>query len=136
MLDRQPEEKKPSYIVAAAADRLLGIVTFVLALIMLLYGVYVLYDTAYLNRKAFVSQDLLQYKPDVEATDELLGFSDILDLNPNTVGWLNVFDTNIDYPLMQGILFVTTFIMLIAVIVSDLICILIDPKVRRGDSLA
>ena len=42
----------------------------------------------------------------------------------------------LDYPLMQGILFVTTFIMLIAVIVSDLICILIDPKVRRGDSLA
>ena len=38
----------------------------------------------------------------------------------------------LDYPLMQGILFVSTLIMVISVVVSDLICILIDPKVRYG----
>ncbi len=38
----------------------------------------------------------------------------------------------LDYPLMQGILFVTTLIMVLSVIISDLICILIDPKVRLG----
>lgn len=36
----------------------------------------------------------------------------------------------LDYPLMQGILFVTTLIMVISIVVTDLICILIDPKVR------
>lgn len=39
---------------------------------------------------------------------------------------------SLDYPLMQGILFVTTSIMVIAVIVTDVLCILIDPKLRRG----
>ena len=42
----------------------------------------------------------------------------------------------LDYPLMQGILFVTTLIMVISIIVSDLLCILIDPKVRLGEEIA
>mgnify|MGYP004566560401 FL=1 len=36
----------------------------------------------------------------------------------------------LDYPLMQGILFVTTAIMTVSIILCDLICILIDPRVR------
>ena len=42
----------------------------------------------------------------------------------------------LDYPLMQGILFITTGIMVISIVVTDLLCILIDPKVRWGDALA
>ena len=42
----------------------------------------------------------------------------------------------LDYPLMQGILFVTTGIMVISIVVTDLLCILIDPKVRWGEELA
>lgn len=41
----------------------------------------------------------------------------------------------LDYPLMQGILFVTAAIMAVSVIVSDVICIFLDPKVRKGGSL-
>lgn len=36
----------------------------------------------------------------------------------------------LDYPLMQGILFVTTAIMTASIVLTDLICLLIDPKVR------
>lgn len=39
---------------------------------------------------------------------------------------------SLDYPLMQGILFVTTAIMLLAIVLSDVLCILIDPRVRMG----
>jgi len=42
----------------------------------------------------------------------------------------------LDYPLMQGILFVTTLIMVISIIATDLLCIAIDPKVRLGESHA
>ena len=38
----------------------------------------------------------------------------------------------LDYPLMQGILFVTTAIMTSSIVATDLVCILIDPKVRLG----
>lgn len=37
----------------------------------------------------------------------------------------------LDYPLMQGILFITTTSMIIMVILSDLICIILDPKIRK-----
>lgn len=40
----------------------------------------------------------------------------------------------LDYPLMQGILFVTTLIMVISIVATDIVCILIDPKVRLGGS--
>lgn len=39
---------------------------------------------------------------------------------------------SLDYPMLQGILFVTTAIMTCSIIVTDIICILIDPKVRMG----
>ena len=37
----------------------------------------------------------------------------------------------LDYPLMQGILFVTTGIMALSILVTDLLCAAIDPRVRR-----
>ncbi len=39
---------------------------------------------------------------------------------------------SLDYPLMQGILFVTTLMMVIAIVVTDALCIFIDPKLRCG----
>ena len=36
----------------------------------------------------------------------------------------------LDYPLMQGILFVSTAIMVAAVIVTDVLCIIVDPRQR------
>ena len=39
----------------------------------------------------------------------------------------------LDYPLMQGILFITTLSIIICVVLSDIICILIDPRVKRGN---
>lgn len=49
-------------------------------------------------------------------------------------GLLNEAVYTLDYPLMQGILFVTTFIMVVSIIVTDIICIFIDPKVRWGET--
>ncbi len=40
----------------------------------------------------------------------------------------------LDYPLMQGTLFVVTLTAVIAVIAADIICILIDPKLRKRES--
>ena len=37
-------------------------------------------------------------------------------------------------PLMQGMLFVTTLTMVVSIVVSDIVCILIDPRVRWGET--
>ena len=42
----------------------------------------------------------------------------------------------LDYPLMQGILFVTTAIMTLSIILTDLVCLLIDPHILRGNDHA
>ena len=42
---------------------------------------------------------------------------------------------SLDYPLMQGILFVTTGIMTVSIVVTDLICMLMNPKVRLGGAV-
>lgn len=55
----------------------------------------------------------------------------------NGVGTLltNAVNT-LDYPLVQGILFVTTTIMIICLVLSDLACMAISPKARRkGESV-
>ena len=41
----------------------------------------------------------------------------------------------LDYPLMQGILFVTTCIMVLSILISDFFCLLIDPKRRTEGSV-
>ncbi|HAG04811.1 MAG TPA: SrtB family sortase [Lachnospiraceae bacterium] len=84
----------------AICDKLLGLFTTFIAAVILLFSGYVLYDNFYKSTAAFSSFDLQQYKPTLKETK--LGFSDILALNPDTVAWLTIDGTNIDYPILQG----------------------------------
>ncbi len=89
---------------AKAANSLLMIFVALAAAIMLVSGLYVLNDIFYTNRTAFISYDLLQYRPQLqeEGKNEQYTFSDIKEINPDTVGWIELFDTNINYPVVQG----------------------------------
>ncbi len=84
------------------------IVFGVAALIMTAYSSYALYDTFYINRQALSSTDLQQYRPNVEieniGDDEvpLSSGDDLSDVIEDYVGWVTVYDTNIDYPVVQG----------------------------------
>ena len=40
----------------------------------------------------------------------------------------------LDYPLMQGVLFTTALIMVAAIILTDIVCILLDPRTLAGGS--
>ena len=94
---------KPSYRIADRIDYYLMIVVRYAAIIILLFNVYILFDTFYISKNAFASYDLLQYKPvSANAESELNGFADIIRINSDVVGWLTVYDTNIDYPVLQG----------------------------------
>lgn len=73
----------------------------VAALILLFTSGYMLYDNFYKGQHAFISHDLLQYKPDVNQSPAV-SFQMIREINPDTVAWLTVYGTNIDYPVVQG----------------------------------
>jgi len=89
---------------AKAANKLLMVFVIAFSLILFVYSVYVLYDVLYTGQNAFISYDLLQYRPDVNSKnqDGKPDFEELLKLNPDTVGWLEIYDTNICYPIVQG----------------------------------
>lgn len=83
-----------------------GVFRFIVILVastLMIYGVYVIADTLNTERNAFVSDELLKYKP-ADGADGKTGYSleELKELNPDVVGWLDIYDTNIDYPLVQG----------------------------------
>jgi len=67
----------------------------ILFLLMLFFGGYAVYDTIYIYYNAS-NVGILAYKP----TDDP---STLVDINEDCIGWITIDDTNIDYPLMQGI---------------------------------
>lgn len=84
-----------------AADLLLGAGTAVLAVILLIYSAYMLFDSVYAAQNAFSSRELQVYKPDADI-DPKLTFEMIREVNPDTTAWITIYDTNIDYPVLQG----------------------------------
>ena len=74
-----------------------------LALVMLFYAGFAILDSLYLERMAFSSWDLVRYRP-VDEKGKLSpeAFDELTELNPDVVGWITVYDTNIDYPILQG----------------------------------
>ena len=88
-------------LLARAGNRVLSVVVSILILVMLMYGGYSLWGTAMLYQGAFVSNDLLKYKPSPENADGPT-LAELAALNPDVRGWLTIDDTHIDYPVVQG----------------------------------
>lgn len=78
-------------------DRATDIILILLFLLLFLIGGYAMYDTALIYGQADI--DLLSYKPTREDVEK--GW-DMSALSDDVVAWLTVYDTNIDYPVMQG----------------------------------
>lgn len=80
---------------------LIRIMTAILAGIFFTYSLLTLWDMYRTEIKAFASYDLLQYRPDIE-NDEPPYLDELLTINPDTAGWVTIYGTNIDYPVMRG----------------------------------
>jgi len=96
---------KISHRIASIANKILMGFVIGFALLLLSYSLYVLYDIMYTGRNAFVSYDMLRYRPvpaDSAEDDTENRFSELKEINPDAVGWLEIFGTNINYPIVQG----------------------------------
>jgi sortase B len=95
---------KKAAVAAQIADRILtGIMLLLVALAILCSG-YAVWDSWMIYHNASVSSDLLKYKPDItdDAADNP-SLADLQKINPDVCAWLTVDDTNIDYPVVQGV---------------------------------
>ena len=94
------------YKIADAANTLLMVILGLFAMVLMFFGLYVLNDIYYTNRSAFVSYDLLKYRPAPKISDDaekdVQSFAELKEINPDVVGWIEMLDTNINYPVVQG----------------------------------
>jgi SrtB family sortase len=87
---------------AKCANTILMIFVAFFAAVLIICGLYVLNDIYYVNRTSFISYDLLKYRPTPTSEEETYTFSELKAINSDTVGWIEMFDTNINYPVVQG----------------------------------
>ena len=82
---------------------ILSLLSGLLATVLVVYSGYVIADTLSIQERAkSVSWDLMQYKPVIieDSGKVLASPTDII--SDDYRAWLSIYDTNIDYPVMQG----------------------------------
>ena len=93
------------HMVGTLGSGLLSLLIGLLAAVLILYSGYVLYDSLYIqNTASSDSLDLLQYKPQIieGGSESVSGGPSLADVTDDYRGWLTMYDTNIDYAIMQG----------------------------------
>ena len=74
-----------------------------LAAVLILYSGYVLYDSFSTEYQAYSSAwDLLKYKPAAMREEPSGGAETLEEINQDYRAWLTIYDTTIDYPVVQG----------------------------------
>lgn len=79
-------------------DSAVNFMVLLLTLIMFLYGCYALWDSNQIYQEADASE-YEKYKPSGE---DSLSFEELKNLNPDVIGWISVYGTKIDYPIVQA----------------------------------
>lgn len=80
-----------------ALDSIVTLAMLLMLLLLLSVGCYAMWDSKQIYQKADVTQ-FTAYKP---AEDNDVSFEELQEINPEVFGWLTIYGTNIDYPLLQ-----------------------------------
>lgn len=91
---KEKVEKKTVHVVNEVFDFFF----IILMLLLLLFAFYARWDSQQMYTQADPVQ-YLQYKP---SPPEMVPFEELQEINPEVIGWLTIYDTNIDYPLVQS----------------------------------
>jgi len=79
-------------------DGIVEVLVLGVLLLLLFYGCFAIWDSRQIYREADASRYQM-YKPDA---DDNLSFEELRTLNPEVFGWISVYGTGIDYPLVQS----------------------------------
>lgn len=89
-------------------DRLLGILSSLIDLaivlflcIILAFGIYGMWDVQEIYHAA-ESERFVSYKPDKRMARPEYSFEELKKKNREAIGWIEIFDTSVDYPVMQA----------------------------------
>ncbi len=80
-----------------AANGLINTALLIVILVLITFGVYAIWDINTVVEKAMPVQYEV-YKP----VEDGVSFQELQAINPEVTGWLTIYGTNIDYPVVQG----------------------------------
>ena len=91
-------------VITSAGGKLISVFSGILAAFLIIYSGYLLYDSIYVQRMASSNaSDLMQYRLDMELIDDgEIPLSALAKENNDYRAWISLYDTPIDYPVMQG----------------------------------
>ena len=81
------------------ANGLVNIIVLVTILLLLTFSCYAIWDSSQIYSAASAS-NYDAFKPTIES--ETASFEELKLINSDVIAWLNVYGTNIDYPIVQG----------------------------------
>ena len=81
--------------------KILKVITAIIVVVVVGVSLYNILDMWSIQHDAFVSRDLLQYRPNVE-NGEPVTFEEIRRENKDVGGWLTLYNTPVDYPTVKG----------------------------------
>ena len=79
-------------------DDIVNFALLVILLILLTFGCYSLWD----SNQIYSSASSVQYELYKPSEENSLSFQELENINPDVRGWLTIYGTGIDYPLVQG----------------------------------
>ena len=91
--DQKKKLKKIRFV-----SRFIDYIILVFSLLALAIGIYAFWDT-HMVMEVADSKSYALYKPNSE---DNLSFADLKDINEDVIGWIDVYGTKIDYPIVQG----------------------------------
>ena len=86
--------------IAHRLDDVLSRLIFTFAILLFLFGTYVIWDNIRIENNAN-GDDFIQYKPSVDDVDSYT-LKELQRINPDVCAWITVKDTHIDYPVVLG----------------------------------
>lgn len=81
-----------------AASKLFGAVVFAALFLMLVIGLYAIWDA----NAVYHAADATRWQAYVPARDDRGSYDELVATNPDVAGWLDIYGTHISYPLVQG----------------------------------
>ncbi len=79
-------------------DSIVTTVITIFFLLVIVCGVYCIWD----SNQVYMDADSSNYTVYKPSDDNTLSFEELRKLNPDVFGWIEIYGTEIDYPLLQG----------------------------------
>ena len=98
-ITKKTKHSYPGSSVVRFTDRVIDGLFVVLMLFLLLCSIYIKMDSDSVYQGADPKQ-WVQYKPDFP--EDVETFDDLQKKNPDVIGWITIYGTNIDYPVLHS----------------------------------